>query len=346
MTIFNAPTGADYQIVKNAERQCVDVLTRLQVFDPNSFLDYFSLVVIEAQAAASVITTVEIWDDAGNIPSQYTPPGTVTAGANRYHGTTITYAFAPLNNTTVGTNVNVTPTVINPIGSSQVTLLFDSVSTTGNVTLSGTTPTDPVPPLPSGFQFGDPPTSFDLHTDATFVGSVKICVGYNADAYADETVLRLLHFDGGAWTDITSPGYPDVVQHQLCGQATSFSPFAVAQLHYDISGFFSPLNGSAPNYVENAGRTIPISFSLGGSWGSNIFASGYPQSIRTTCDFLTTIGAALPIISTSNKDLTYSQGNNKYSLTWKTDPTWRGTCRELRLRFIDGQIAVAHFRFT
>ena len=47
---------------------------------------------------------------------------------------------------------------------------------------------------------------------------------------------------------------------------------------YNFSGFFPPVDNPLVVNVVNAGRAIPVKFSLGGNKGLNIFAPGYPVS--------------------------------------------------------------------
>ena len=52
------------------------------------------------------------------------------------------------------------------------------------------------------------------------------------------------------------------------------------------------------------------------------------------------------LASTAGPALTYHAGTDQYSLNWKTERVWRGTCRELVLRFLDGTTSSALFRFS
>jgi hypothetical protein len=50
----------------------------------------------------------------------------------------------------------------------------------------------------------------------------------------------------------------------VCGQATSLSPFAIAELDFEFLGFSEPLlaDNSASIRQTKAGRTIPVKFQL------------------------------------------------------------------------------------
>ena len=119
--------------------------------------------------------------------------------------------------TPVGVDVTVTP-------APGVTLTFDSVSAPGDTTVK-VVGTGDVPPLPSdgSFLVGDPPALYEISTAATFTPPVEICVPYGGPAPAG-TVPTLLHYEGGVWTDVATSF--DQGFRIVCGEVTSFSPFA------------------------------------------------------------------------------------------------------------------------
>jgi hypothetical protein len=52
---------------------------------------------------------------------------------------------------------------------------------------------------------------------------------------------------------------------------------------FTFSGFFQPVENPPTINQVNAGRGIPVKFSLGGNRGLNIFATGYPASQQVKC---------------------------------------------------------------
>jgi len=69
--------------------------------------------------------------------------------------------------------------------------------------------------------------------------------------------------------------FPETATDAANNQATR--SFTVAA-RYNFSGFFPPVDNPPVVNVVNAGRAIPVKFSLGGNKGLNIFAPGYPVS--------------------------------------------------------------------
>lgn len=134
--------------------------------------------------------------------------------------------------TPTGTNVSVSPTDETTGEPSPVEMTFSNVTGSGTTTVtSGTVGGSSGPPAPSNFRLGSPPTYYDIQTTATFDGMVRICISYAGVSVGNENQLKLLHYENGAWINVTAPGYPDTEQDVICGDVTSLSPFLVAELN-------------------------------------------------------------------------------------------------------------------
>ena len=121
---------------------------------------------------------------------------------------------------------------------------------------------------------------------------------------------------------------------------------ATFYLPFNWSGFFQPVGNLPELNVAKAGSAIPVKFSLGSNKGLNIFASGYPQSIKIDCcDTLKAQDDIKQTVTAGSSGLSYSAGNGQYNYVWKTDKSWGGTCRQLSVMLIDGTIHSANFKF-
>jgi len=102
---------------------------------------------------------------------------------------------------------------------------FDNVSTAGNTSLDLS---DAGPPVPGSFIAGDPPTYYNITSDADHSGNIEICVTYDENALVvPELLVRILHWDTtqtpDAWVDITTS--LNTVDNIVCGITTRLSPF-------------------------------------------------------------------------------------------------------------------------
>ena len=95
----------------------------------------------------------------------------------------------------------------------------------------------------------------------------------------------------------------------------------------------------------NAGRAVPLQFSLGGNRGLDIFKAGSPSSRQLAC-LSGAAGESLPIDTPGNSGLTYDASSDRYTYVWKTQKQWAGTCRELTVELVDGTSHTATFTFT
>jgi ABC-type oligopeptide transport system substrate-binding subunit len=109
------------------------------------------------------------------------------------------------------------------------------------------------------------------------------------------------------------------------------------------SGPFQPVDALPTVNTAKAGRAIPFKFSLGGDFGLDVLADGYPTSDGGPC----TGGPTDSVETTSNgAGLTYDASTGTYTYHWKTASSWKGQCRTLIVRLRDGQELRASFRFS
>jgi hypothetical protein len=121
---------------------------------------------------------------------------------------------------TVATGQNVQVAIDSGIG-----FIFSSVTSSGTVTATLVLPGSL--PAPANFVILGG-MSYDITTDASFSGQVEVCIGYDPTKITvSEQQLRLFHYSGGTWTDITSS--VDTVAKKVCGITSSLSAFAIAQ---------------------------------------------------------------------------------------------------------------------
>ena len=117
-------------------------------------------------------------------------------------------------------------------------------------------------------------------------------------------------------------------------------------LTFNFSGFFQPVDNMPTLNVVNAGRSVPVKFSLNGNQGLNIFAAGYPVSQTIACSTSAPIDVVEQTVMSNASGLTYDTATDTYTYIWKTERSWGNTCRQLIVRLSDGTDHVALFKFN
>jgi predicted outer membrane repeat protein len=114
---------------------------------------------------------------------------------------------------------------------------------------------------------------------------------------------------------------------------------------FSFTGFFAPLDNPPVLNVANAGRAIPVKFSLGGYQGMNILAANSPGSTATTCDGSGGASVVEETVAAGGSSLTYDAATDQYTYVWKTQKSWARTCRQLILTLTDGTVHTANVQF-
>ena len=119
---------------------------------------------------------------------------------------------------------------------------------------------------------------------------------------------------------------------------------------YDVvwktfAGFFQPVDNPPTVNVVEAGKGVPVVFTLGGDYGLGVLAAGFPQSAQVPCPSGPT-DKIERTVGGSTSSLSYDAKTQQYTYRWKTAKTWKNTCRELTLKLDDNSVHKALFRFT
>ena len=113
---------------------------------------------------------------------------------------------------------------------------------------------------------------------------------------------------------------------------------------YVFTGFFPPIGNPPELNVVNAGRAIPVKFSLGGDKGLDIFELGFPAVVLLDCG--SNQGSEVQeTVTAGESTLNYDPAADQYIYVWKTDRAWEGTCRRLVIKLNDETVHIANFKF-
>jgi len=116
-------------------------------------------------------------------------------------------------------------------------------------------------------------------------------------------------------------------------------------VQYNFAGFFQPVDNLPTVNVVQAGRAIPVKFSLSGDKGLGIFAAGSPSSGPIPCNSSDPAAILEETVTAGGSSLSYDPVTDRYIYVWKTESGWAGTCRQLVVQLNDGSIHRANFRF-
>ncbi len=271
----------------------------------------------------------------------YTGPGATSCGV------TVANLDTTLGTATTGDNCPGAVTVVRggvpagnvfPLGDTFVTYTATDANTnssapvTQKVTVVDNTPPVVTPPANIVVQL-------PLNSPAT-----SMVVNYPNPATATDNCPGAITFVYSPASGSTFPVGPTTVTvtatdaHNNSATAT----FTVTVL-YNFTGFDNPVSNPPTVNNVNAGRSIPLKFSLSGNKGLNIFAVGYPASQQITCDSSAPLSDLEGTETPGGSTLTYSP--DKYHYNWKTEGSWAGTCRKLIVKLNDGSEHIALFKF-
>jgi len=186
------------------------------------------------------------------------------------------------------------------------------------------------------------------------LGSPDFTIGANASsglavAFSSMT-LAACSMSGAATVHIVSVGTCTIRAAQ--GGDTNYNPAPNVDRSFSITfvfhGFFQPVDMNKLNGAQ-AGSAIPVKFDLSGNQGLNIFAAGYPTSVKVACDTAAELDVIEETVTAGGSSLNYDAGANapfgQYIYVWKTDKAWSSSCRRLDVKFSDGVVKSATFQF-
>jgi hypothetical protein len=114
---------------------------------------------------------------------------------------------------------------------------------------------------------------------------------------------------------------------------------------YAFRGFFAPVDNPPTLNSMNAGRAVPVKFTLGGNFGLGVIAAGYPQTAAIGCATGAPTDEIEQTVTAGGSSLSYDASTDTYTYVWKTTSSWAGGCRKLTLKLNDGTTASANFKF-
>lgn len=119
-------------------------------------------------------------------------------------------------------------------------------------------------------------------------------------------------------------------------------------IHYQFSGFGNPVAPMPKMNVVKSGRVVPVKYSLKDATGVFLHDPASFVSLISgliDCKSATPTGFEESAVSPGKAMLRYDPGAGQFVFNWKTDKSWAGSCRVLKLTLNDGSQHKALFKF-
>ena len=197
----------------------------------------------------------------------------------------------------------------------------------------------------SGRALGGKSVIFIVHNNTdTFATSV--IADFQGNAMLGSVPLPPGFYTIDAYFNGTIPLNPSITLSDDYYESSSRLGLSLQVNMFTFTGFFDPVKNPPVINQMKAGQAAPLKFSLGGDQGLAIFATGFPQSQRIQCDSLSPIDNVEQTTTAGSSSLSYDPATGIYTYVWKTEKSWASTCRQLTVRFIDGQTYTLNFKFV
>jgi len=118
--------------------------------------------------------------------------------------------------------------------------------------------------------------------------------------------------------------------------------YSVAAAGYQWLGWSWPYASDEANRAE-AGRTIPLGFSVGGAGGRAVVAGLWVAPVP--CGGAATVSPSDPSARPADWQGPWSVSDGRTILLWRTSRSWAGSCRQVLLRLTDGSVHRLVFDF-
>jgi hypothetical protein len=180
--------------------------------------------------------------------------------------------------------------------------------------------------------------------DAVYLLNEVVMADYSCQDEADGSGLAscIGNVNSGQPVDTNSVGAKSFTVNAADNAGNEDSLTHTYSVVYAFDGFFNPVRMGQTNMAQ-AGRAIPMKFSLNGDQGPDIIAPGYPKSQPIACNGAN--GDELVTETAGNSSLSYDSQTDEYTYVWKTERSWSGQCRLFVLELDDGTQHTASFQF-
>ncbi|KAG2487217.1 hypothetical protein HYH03_014191 [Edaphochlamys debaryana] len=269
--------------------------------------------------------------DADTTKPDVTVPSDITAEADTLGGRVVTFSSSSADITDADTTK---PDVTVP---SDITAEADTLggrvvtfsSSSADITDADVTP----PTFPNG-----PPADITLEALSAAGAPATITAPAAADTEdAAPAVVCERKDDGKALTDLFPLGATVVTCTATDRNNNAASvTFMVTVAACAFGGFRPPVENPAQVNLVSTQQNLPLKWSMGGYWGMNIFAPGYPRLVAVNCGTFADpdVPTDVPTDATVTNALKYDTTEGRYMLGYSLKGrTVINTCYQLQLQF-------------
>lgn len=129
----------------------------------------------------------------------------------------------------------------------------------------------------------------------------------------------------------------------------SYAPAAQATqsvgVVYPFTGFLGSIVNAPSFNTARAGSTVSLEFSLGGDRGLGVLGAGSPTIVSLPGCGTTPSGLEAPAV-VPNRSLTFNKRSGNYTVSFGSDRSWAGSCRQVVVRLSDGTDHRVNFQFV
>ncbi len=229
-----------------------------------------------------------------NSGTEYTIATHTVDNSSNVNSTWVNLTGSTTQNTAVGTNRNVSL-------SNSITLSFANIDISGNTIIADTTTV-------STSYFVAAGSFYNITTTANYTGLITVTIPYNAGV--DGNYVRLFHYEGGAWKDVTTGR--NTGARTVTGQVTSLSPFVPGTFPGPVISSKSPDTATKQTIgIESVNFTATFNQTVNVTWyinGTNVSSN----SSVTSNYYLNNS----PVAGTWNITVVGSNANGTVSNTW------------------------------
>jgi len=197
----------------------------------------------------------------------------------------------------------------------------------------------------SGRALGGRSVFFIVH-NSSYTFAASVIADYQGNATLGVAPLPPGVYTVDAYFNGTIPVSPSLTLSDDYYESSSRLGLSLQVKAFTFTGFFDPVKNPPIMNQMNAGRAVPLKFSLGGNQGLAVFAAGYPTSRLIQCNTLNPVDAVEQTTTAGSSSLSYDAVTGLYTYVWKTEKSWAGTCRQVSVKFFDGQTYLLNFMFT